>query len=109
VLLSSHVLGDVAETVDRVVVIARGKRVADAPVSELVDRDARVRVASPQAEKLAALVRERGARVAGAGRGEAMTVTGLDRDGIGELAAAHGVVLHELVDERPRSRTRPPS
>jgi ABC-2 type transport system ATP-binding protein len=60
-----------------------------------------VRVASPQAEKLAALMRERGARVAGAGRGEAMTVTGLDRDGIGELAAAHGVVPHELVDERP--------
>jgi ABC-2 type transport system ATP-binding protein len=100
VLLSSHVLGDVAETVDRVVVISRGKRVADAPVSELTGNHARVRVASPQPEKLAALLRERGARVESATGGAVMTVTGVDRNSIGELAAAEGVALHELVSER---------
>jgi ABC-2 type transport system ATP-binding protein len=98
VLLSSHVLGDVAETVDRVVVIARGRLVADAPVAELTG-DGAVRVASPEAERLAVLLREHGARVDPLG-GEAMSVRGVDRDGIGDLASAHRVTLHELVDQR---------
>jgi ABC-2 type transport system ATP-binding protein len=98
VLLSSHVLGDVAETVDRVVVIARGRLVADAPVGELTGNGA-VRVASPEAERLAALLRERGGRIDPLG-GEAMTVRGVRRDDVGDLAGGHGIALHELVEQR---------
>jgi ABC-2 type transport system ATP-binding protein len=99
VLLSSHVLGDVAETVDRVVVISRGKLVADAPVSELTAGDARVRVNSPEGQRLGALLRERGARVESLDGG-ALSVSGVSRDRIGDLAAAEGITLHELADQR---------
>jgi ABC-2 type transport system ATP-binding protein len=99
VLLSSHVLGDVAETVDRVVVIARGKLVADASVSDLTARDAQVRVASPDGERLATVLRAHGARVDILGGG-AMTVGRMDRDSVGDLAAAERITLHELVDQR---------
>jgi ABC-2 type transport system ATP-binding protein len=105
VLLSSHVLGDVAETVDSVVVISRGKLVADASVSELTARGDRVRVSSPQVERLAAVLRERGVRVEPVG-GEAVSVAGVGRDAVGELAAEHGVVLHELAEQRSCSRRR---
>jgi ABC-2 type transport system ATP-binding protein len=99
VLLSSHVLGDVAETVDSVVVISRGRLVADAPVSELTGANGRVRVASPRVEQLGALLRERGATVEPAG-GETVRVSGVERDVVGELAAEHGIPLHELTGER---------
>jgi ABC-2 type transport system ATP-binding protein len=99
VLLSSHVLSDVAETVDRVVVIAGGRLVADAPVSELTARDTRVRVASPQAGRLLALLRERGGRVDTLD-GEVMTVSGMGRSHIGDLVAEQQIALHELVEQR---------
>jgi ABC-2 type transport system ATP-binding protein len=99
VLLSSHVLGDVAETVDRVVVVAGGRLVADAPVSELTARDARVRVASPQADRLAAVLRAHGARVDKLD-GEAMTVSGMARRHVGDLVAEQRIALHELVEQR---------
>jgi ABC-2 type transport system ATP-binding protein len=98
VLLSSHVLADVAETVDRVVVISRGALVVDAPVSELTG-SGRVRVASRQRDRLATLVRERGGRVESV-NGEAMAVTGIGSRAIGELAAGQGIALHELVEQQ---------
>jgi ABC-2 type transport system ATP-binding protein len=98
VLLSSHVLADVAETVDRVVVIARGTLVADAPVSELTGR-ARLRVQTDRREHLANLLRRRGGRVE-AVNGEAMTVTGVARREVGDLAAARGIALYELAEQR---------
>jgi ABC-2 type transport system ATP-binding protein len=99
VLLSSHVLGDVEDTVDRVVIVAGGRLVADAPLSELTTRDARVRVASPQAQHLAALLRERGARVSDPD-GDVLSVRGMSRGRIGDLVAGRRIALHELVEER---------
>jgi len=94
VLLSSHVLADVAATVDRIVVISRGRLVADQPIST-IRQTASVRVRTPDAGKFAALLSGGAANVQ---RGEAdvLTVTGLDAKPIGELAAAHQIVLHEL-------------
>jgi ABC-2 type transport system ATP-binding protein len=73
--------------------------VADAPVSELTARDARVRVASPQADRLAALLRAHGARVDKLD-GEAMTVSGMARSHVGDLVAEQRIALHELVEQR---------
>jgi ABC-2 type transport system ATP-binding protein len=50
-------------------------------------------------ERLAALLRERGGRIDPLG-GEAMTVRGVRRDDVGDLAGGHGIALHELVEQR---------
>jgi ABC-2 type transport system ATP-binding protein len=93
VLLSSHVLGDVAETVDRIVVISRGRLVADQPIAAI--GQASVRVRSPDAGRLAGLLSEGRASVQRVDA-DVLTVTGLDVEPIGELAAEHQIVLHEL-------------
>jgi ABC-2 type transport system ATP-binding protein len=98
VLLSSHVLGDVAETVDRIVVISRGRLVADQPIAA-IERSASVRVRSPDAGALAALL-NRGAADVQRIDADLLTVTGLDVAPIGELAAEHRIVLHELTPQR---------
>ena len=99
-LISSHVLAEVAQTVDSVVVIARGHLVAQSSLPELTARTAPyVRVASPDVERLAAALRERGARIGGP-TGDRMNVSKLDARAIGELASEHGIVLHELAPER---------
>jgi ABC-2 type transport system ATP-binding protein len=94
VLLSSHVLSDVAETVDRIVVISRGRLVADRPIAT-IEQTAPVRVSSPDADTLASLLKDLPASVQRA-QADVLTVTGLDAAAIGELAAAHRIALHEL-------------
>lgn len=93
VLLSSHVLADVAETVDRIVVISRGCLVADQPIGT-IRQTACVRVRTPDAGRLAGLLSDRATvrRV----DADTLNVTELDASPIGELAAAHRIVLHEL-------------
>jgi ABC-2 type transport system ATP-binding protein len=93
VLLSSHVLSDVAETVDRIVVISRGRLVADQSIST-IRQTASVRVRTPDAGKLAGLLSDRASvqRI----DADALNITGLEAEPIGELAAAHRIVLHEL-------------
>ena len=98
VLVSSHVLAEVAQTVDDVVIIHRGRFVTHATTAELAARVAgAVRVRSPQAAKLREALQREG-----------ILVTPLERDGltadttperVGEVAAANGIVLHELVAE----------
>ncbi|MGW8567389.1 ABC transporter ATP-binding protein [Isoptericola sp. NPDC055881] len=97
VFLSSHLMSEVALTADHVIVIGRGRILADTPVQDLVDGASRhvVRVRSPQAADLGDVLRREGADVVPADDG-ALEVTGLDAARIGELAAAGGVVLHEL-------------
>lgn len=93
VLLSSHVLADVAETVDRIVVISRGRLVADQSIST-IRQTASVRVRTPDAGKLAGLLSDRASvqRI----DADALNITGLGAGAIGELAAEHRIVLHEL-------------
>jgi ABC-2 type transport system ATP-binding protein len=98
VLVSSHVLAEVAQLADDVVIIARGKFVTQSSVHDVVGRTAaRVRVRSPQRDRLRELLAAGGMKV------EAVDDDGLYVDGarerVGEIAAANGVVLHELVAE----------
>lgn len=98
VLVSSHVLAEVEHTVDEVVIIAGGRLVLQAPLAEVTGRVAAVLVRSPDAARLGSCLEVRGAQVESAGDGT-LSVRGIDAAGVGEIAAAEGIVLHELVPQ----------
>jgi ABC-2 type transport system ATP-binding protein len=97
VFISSHVLGEVQQLADDVVIIHRGRLVAQQPVAELTARAAgAVRVRSPDATRLRdALAR---AGFSTSGNGERFTADA-PAERVGEIAAAAGFVLHELAVE----------
>ncbi|MFD7022306.1 ABC transporter ATP-binding protein [Promicromonospora sukumoe] len=97
VFLSSHLMSEVALTADHVIVIGRGRILADAPVAEFVDSAARkvVRVRSPQATELSDLLKAKNAEVEDVEPG-LLEVRGTEAAAVGELAAASRIVLHEL-------------
>jgi ABC-2 type transport system ATP-binding protein len=96
VLVSSHVLSEVEQTVDDVVVIHRGRLVKSGPIASLLVGEA-VRVRSPRAAELAAALERDGAEVRV--DGEVLHVQGRTTDEVGDLAFATGVPLHELAVE----------
>ncbi len=100
VLVSSHVLAEVSQTVDQVVVIHHGKLRAHSTLAELTQRArggaAGVRVRSPQATQLAELLQAAGATVEKAPELDALVVSASTLEQVGETAAANSVVLHEL-------------
>jgi ABC-2 type transport system ATP-binding protein len=97
VFLSSHLMSEMALTADHILVIGRGRIIADAPVSEIVAQAAgsTVRVRSPQVSRLVELLAGPQVTVTSLEAG-LVQVAGADAVAIGELAAANGVVLHEL-------------
>ena len=101
VFVSSHQMGEMQQTADRVVVIGQGRFIADMTVGDLTRRASgeRVRVVSPRAGALAPLLTGAGAAIV-PGTGDGLLVTGIGADRIGDLAAAHGIALHELTPER---------
>ena len=98
VLVSSHLMSEMALTADHLIIIGRGKLLADMPTAALIESSGRgdVLLRSPQAAELAGLLTARGATVTRQDDG-ALAVTGLDAAAIGDLAAAHGIALHALV------------
>src|SRR5262245_42585892 len=99
VLVSSHVLAEVAQTVDRVLIINRGRLVTEASLDELTARlGGAVRVRSPQAAQLHEALARDGISVSPDGDG-VLLVNGTTSDRVGEIAAATGVVLHELAPQ----------
>ncbi len=98
ILVSSHVLAEVAQTVDDVVIIHRGRFVTHAPVAAVVARAGGVRVRSPQAESLRELLRRDGIETTGSGE-EGFVAAGTTAERVGELAARGGIVLHELASD----------
>ena len=97
IFLSSHLMSEMALTADHIVVIGRGKILADAPVSQILASASGngVRVRSPQATQLAELITPSGAQVTSSEPG-LLYVNGRTAVQIGELAASAGLVLHEL-------------
>ncbi|MER8035747.1 ATP-binding cassette domain-containing protein [Streptomyces hydrogenans] len=99
VLVSSHLMSEMALTADRLVVIGRGRLLADTTVADLV-RDAgaaSVLVVTPDAGRLRALLPPDAHATAEAP--DTLRVTGLDAPAIGRIAAAHTVELHALTPE----------
>ena len=100
VLVSSHLLAEVAQTVDQVVIIDKGRLVTQAVMAELTaGTDRTVRVRTPQPEALRDLLVARGATVGMDGPGR-LVVGGVTTEQVGQAAAAGGIVLHEMRFER---------
>jgi len=100
VLVSSHLLSEMAQTADHLLVIGRGRLIADTSVDAFVAQasEAVVRVRSPQLDVLRAALVERGHAVHD--DDGALVVTGATAAEVGELAAARSVVLHELAGQQ---------
>jgi ABC-2 type transport system ATP-binding protein len=102
VLVSSHQLAEMELLSDRIVVLAKGRVVAQTSMSDLAwTAQGRVGVQSPALDRLAPLIEQRGGALAVTAAGAA-EITGLSRVQVGDLAAEHSVPLHWL-DERPAS------
>ena len=102
IFVSSHLMNEMAVTADHLIVIGKGKLIADCSTQEFIERSSEksVLVSSPDADTLAGLITAEGGKVTpqepANGRAEALSVTGLDAPRIGEIAAANRIVLHEL-------------
>ena len=99
VLLSSHLMSEMAQTADHVIVLGRGSVIADAPIAELIaggSGQRTVRVTSPESIRLGELLRAQGARSTQQSDGDELLLQGITAAQVGELAAAHGIVLHGL-------------
>jgi ABC-2 type transport system ATP-binding protein len=100
VFVSSHLMGEMALTADHLIVIGRGRLIADCSTAEFVSRSSEpsvlVRAAEPQ--RLTAAITAAGGNVRPGADG-ALTVTQLDAPGIGALAARDQIVLHELTPQ----------
>jgi ABC-2 type transport system ATP-binding protein len=118
VLVSSHLMSEMALTADHLIVIGKGRLIADTSVDEFVRSSSRqsVHVRSPQAAELAARCRAAGATVragstspvaaasvAGTDSGtgpDVIEITGMDSAEVGRLAAAHAIAVFELIPIR---------
>lgn len=98
VLVSSHLLGEVAHLADEVVVINRGRLVVNTTVEELSRRASGVRVRSPERTRLAAALRAEGLEAADVG-GEELSVSRATPEQVGSLAARVGIPLYGLAPE----------
>ena len=98
VLVSSHLMSEMEQTADHLVIIGRGRLLADVPTAELIESSARrdVLLRTPRAAELAELIAQRGGTVTRQDDG-ALVVTGLDAAAIGDLAAGAGIAVHALV------------
>jgi len=108
VFVSSHLMNEMAVTADHLIVIGRGRLIAESSTQEFIERssDKYVLVRSPDAARLADLIAAAGGQAEpqpeaegngnGTSRAAALRVTSLDAARIGEIAAADRIVLHEL-------------
>jgi ABC-2 type transport system ATP-binding protein len=101
VLVSSHLMSEMALTADHLIVIGRGSLLATGSVADFIERSAghHVRVQTPDGAELTTLLEAKGAKVAADGPGS-LAVTGLECRGVGIVAAAAGITLYELSIQR---------
>ncbi|MBR7834023.1 ATP-binding cassette domain-containing protein [Actinospica durhamensis] len=97
VFVSSHLMSEMENTADHLVVIGRGRLVADCSVQEFIDNNSElsIRVKTPELTKLNTVLTDKGAIVRADGD-EALLVTRLGMTEIGDLAFDNGIRVHEL-------------
>ena len=103
VLLSSHVLAEVAQIADAAVIIRTGRLVALGDLDSIARsvRAGLIRARTPQAARLAELLAAQpGIEVTTNGDAQRLLVRGTSAARVGELAGQHGIALHELAEER---------
>jgi len=100
VFVSSHLMSEMSQTADHLVVIGRGKLLADVSTRDFISQSSKgsVRVRSPQSDELERLLKAEGIvaeRVDGS-----LRLHGITTDRVGDLAAANQLTVHELVEEK---------
>ncbi|HEX7105860.1 MAG TPA: ATP-binding cassette domain-containing protein [Acidothermaceae bacterium] len=100
VFVSSHLMNEMAVTAEHLIVIGRGRLIADCATEEFIERSSHksVLVKTPEADRLAQLAISDGGAIANRD-GDTLTVQDLDAAQIGHLAAVNGVELHELTPQ----------
>ncbi len=109
ILVSSHLMNEMAVTADHLIVIGKGKLIADSSTADVISRgtEKSVRVLTPDADKLSALIISDGGKIASASAApeadsdgtQLLIVTDMEARRIGELAASSSVVLYELTPQ----------
>ena len=102
VFLSSHLMAEISQTAERLIVIGRGRLIADASVADIVaeaSQGAAVMVRTPQAEALRQALAAAKATVRSPER-DVLEVHGLTSAEVGTAAARDGIVLHELIPQK---------
>jgi ABC-2 type transport system ATP-binding protein len=101
VLLSSHLMSEMEQTADHLVIIGRGRLIADASMQQVLRGGAgsHVRVRAASGARLAEELRRHGLRVHPADDGD-LLVEGTTAETVGDLAQAVGVAVHRLAEER---------
>lgn len=100
VFVSSHLLAEMSNTADRLVVIGRGKLIASTTVTEFVGRADSVRVRSPQLDTLRKVLADADIEADDDEGATALLVRGVACEVVGELAARNGITLHELASQQ---------
>jgi ABC-2 type transport system ATP-binding protein len=109
ILVSSHLMNEMAVTADYLILIGRGRLITQSTTDEVIARstDKSVRVRTPETARLTQLITQAGGKVAAGGPprpgdpvsangAELLTVTGMEAAQVGEIAASGSIVLHEL-------------
>ncbi|GGT33594.1 ABC transporter ATP-binding protein [Streptomyces purpureus] len=101
IFVSSHLMSEMALTADHLIVIGQGRLLADTSMADFIQRNSRsfVRLRSPQQERLRDLLHEHGYQAVESGNGT-LEIDGATTESLGELAARHQLVLHELSAQR---------
>ncbi|MFG2295640.1 ATP-binding cassette domain-containing protein [Streptomyces sp. NPDC048603] len=98
IFVSSHLMSEMALTADHLIVIGQGKLLADTSMTDFIQKNSRsfVRLRSPQQERLKDVLHEAGIIAVDVPGTGALEVNGTPAEELGELAARHQIVLHEL-------------
>jgi ABC-2 type transport system ATP-binding protein len=101
VFVSSHLMSEMALTAEHLIVIGRGRLLADTSMADFIEKNSRsfVRIRTPQRERFKDVAHAAGHTVVEAGDG-AFEIQDGDSAKLGELAAQHQLVLHELSPQR---------
>jgi ABC-2 type transport system ATP-binding protein len=98
VFVSSHLMSEMENTADHLIVIGRGRIIADCTVREFIDQNSQlvVRARTPQADELAGVLARHGGKSVPDDAGDGLLITELTLDRVGDLAYDSGIRLHEL-------------
>ncbi|MER6118372.1 ATP-binding cassette domain-containing protein [Streptomyces sp. A0642] len=101
IFVSSHLMSEMALTADHLIVIGQGRLLADTTMADFIHQNSRsyVRLRSPQQERLRDVLHAEGIVAVESGNGT-LEIDGATTEDLGELAARHAIVLHELSSQR---------
>ncbi|GHB48553.1 ABC transporter ATP-binding protein [Streptomyces cirratus] len=102
IFVSSHLMSEMALTADHLIVIGQGRLLADLPMADFIHQNSRsyVRLRSPQQERLKDVLHEAGINAVSVPATGTLEIDGVGPERLGELAAQHQIVLHELSPQR---------